>query len=218
MSMKDEHKSADEIRQSLIDYRQYAMEKYKENPVMTSRMILVHLKLIAVLDRRVTLVYPLYKNHRCGINSNIITTLLLPQRPDMETALRLEQYFRLRNENARGPGLTEEKHVTDKSFSVQFAENDANMQKIRMDILKLDAVNIKRKEKEWIEGRQQVERLREKAKRLGCSFVWTHGDQVHDYRCQRCYCNRQADKVLHFFRFVLNCLLIHFISLARFEY
>lgn len=207
MSLKDEHKSADEIRQLLNEYRAYAVDKYKENPVMTSRMMLVHLKLIAVLDRRATLEYPLYRDHRCGINSNIITALLLPQRSDMETALRLEQYFRLRNEKAHDAGLTEEKHVSGKSFSVKFAQNDTNMQKMRTDILKLDELNIKGKKKEWLEGREQVERLREKAKRLGCSFyMHRNGVQDHDYRCQRCYLNRQADKVTEqiFFHFELN--------------
>lgn len=196
MSLKDDHKSADEICQSLIEYRAYAIKKYKENPVMISRMILLHLKLIAVLDRRATLEYPLFKDHRCSINSNIIAELLLPQRADMETALRIEQYIRMRNANAHSPGLIEEKHISEQSFSVQFAQSDPNMQKVRLDILKLDEINIKGKKKEWSEGREQVQHLREKAKLLRCSFDTNfYGDQHHDRRCQRCYLNRKADKV-----------------------
>lgn len=80
MSRKDESMSAFEIRESLIKYREYAEEKYKGNPIMCSRMILVHLKMIGVLDIRAANRYPLLKKYRSGINSNIISSLLLPQR------------------------------------------------------------------------------------------------------------------------------------------
>lgn len=93
MSQKDEQMPADEIRESLIMYKEYAEEKYKGNPIMCSRMILVHLKLIAVIDRRATIAYPLFKKYRSGINSNIIASLLLPQRTGkMDYLVRISNY------------------------------------------------------------------------------------------------------------------------------
>lgn len=196
MSLKDEVMVADDIRKCLKDYQEYAVEKYKGNPVMTSRMMLVHLKLIAVLDRRAILKYPLYKKYSCGINSNIITTLLLPQRTDMETAIRLEQHFRMRNEKATLPGLIGEKHISETSFSVEYAKNDPEMQRTRNEIMNLDRENVERKRREWANGRKHVEELREKARRLGCSYYTDrYGDVHHNHRCQRCFLNRQANKV-----------------------
>lgn len=196
LSWKNEQKDADEIRQWLIDYRDYAVEKYKGNPVMTSRMMLVHLKLIALLDRRAILEYPLYKKYRCGINSNMVTSLLLPQRSDTETALFLEKHFRMRNATATYPGLIEENHISENSFSVKFANDDIEMRDAHVEILRLDAANIARKKSEWVAGRKNVERLREKARQLGCSYYTDHfGDQYHNFRCQRCYTNKQANKV-----------------------
>lgn len=196
MSRKDEHTNVDELHQELINYREYAEEKYKGNAVMTSRMILVHLKLIAVIDRRATIEYPLLKKHRSGINSNIITSLLLPQRSDMETALHLEKYFRMRNESACNPSLIEEKNVGETSFSVNYAQENEEMKKVRDAILKLDENNVQRQKAMWSEGREKVERLRESANRLGCTFRTDRFDEVyHDERCKRCALNRNAQKV-----------------------
>ncbi|XP_055297736.1 uncharacterized protein LOC129566134 [Sitodiplosis mosellana] len=196
MSRKDEEMCAQEMRQQLIDYREYAEEKYKRDPVMYSRLILVHLKLIAVLDRRATMEYPLLKKHRSCINSNIFSSLLLLQRIDMETALHLEKYFRMRNESAFNPGLIEEKMVSEASFSVKFARENAEIRKVRDEILKLDEANIQSQKARWSQGREKVEKIREQANRLGCTFLTdSSGDTFHAGKCKRCHLHHDAKKV-----------------------
>lgn len=195
-SRKDEHTDANELRQNLLNYKEAVEEKYKGNPVMISRMILVYLKVIAVLDRRATIEYPLLKKHRSGINSAIIASLLLPQRADMETALHLEKYFRMRDETAQHPSLIEEKNVSDKSFSVNCARENEEMNELRDTILELDKANVQRQKEKWTEGRETVGRIRDNANRLRCTFITDrHGDVHHDRRCRRCQLNREALKV-----------------------
>lgn len=193
MSQKDEDKTPDQLREWFFEYTKYAMNAYNGDPLMISRIILICLKLIAILDRRAIIKYPLLKKHRCGINSNIINALLLPQRVDMETAHRLEKYFRCRNENATDPGLIEEKEISDKSFSVKFVKDDADMLEVRDQILHIDEVNIRKKRLEWSKGREQVKRLREEANELEHSFFTNqYGEIHHNKRCNLCSLRKKA--------------------------
>lgn len=196
MSWKDDQRTSDELRDGFTKYTEYIGEKYKENPMMTSRMYLVLLKIIAALDRRATINYPLLKRHRSGINSNIFASLLLPQRNDMETALTLEKYFRMRNETATHPSLIEERIASESSFSVNYAREDEDMQAVRSGILQFDDANVQNQNAKWTEGRKTVERLRKSANQLGCTFITDRdGDTQHDRRCKRCYLYREAKKV-----------------------
>ncbi|XP_031632913.1 uncharacterized protein LOC116346822 [Contarinia nasturtii] len=193
MSMKDEQHTPDDLRIWFVQYTEYAMETYTGDPLMISRILLVCLKLIAMLDRRATIEFPLLKKHRCGINSNIINSLLLPQRIDMDTAHRLEKYFRIRNENATDPSLIEEKSVSEKSFSVKFVKDDDDMLQMRNEILRIDEQNKQKKKMEWAQGREKVKHLRDQANQLDHTFFTNrYGEVHHDKRCNLCHLRKKA--------------------------
>lgn len=115
----------------------------------------------------------------------------------METALHLEKHFRMRNESAYNPSLIEEKNVSEGSFSVKFGRESDAIRRVREEILKLDETNIQSHKARWTQGREKVERIREQANRLGCTFHQDRfGESYHDGRCKRCHLIHEANKVL----------------------
>lgn len=183
----------------LIGYTSFAEEIYHGNQLMVSRMILIHLKFIAVLDRRACLKYPLLKKHRCGINPNIINTLLLPQRIDMEEAHKLEKYFRGRNECAADPGLIDESVISERSFSVKFGREDCSearvIYELRNKILRLDEKNVNEMKRNWTSGRERVKLLRAQANQEDCTYITDRNGEVKHQRCNRCYLRKQAHSI-----------------------
>lgn len=114
----------------------------------------------------------------------------------METALHLEKHFRMRNESAYNPSLIEEKNVSEGSFSVKFGRENDVIRRVREEILNLDETNIQSHKARWTQGREKVERIREQANRLGCTFHQDRsGESYHDGRCKRCHLIHEANKV-----------------------
>lgn len=148
------------IRKHSITYTAIAAPLYEGDPIRTSIMVLVNLKLISMLDRLVIESIPLFKDHRSGINPHIIKTLLLPHRADMAIASELEDYFTKRNEEASGPSLIEEKTITCHSFSSKFAAQSEIMQGVRNTVLKETEDSIEQLERQWNQAVREVEKLR----------------------------------------------------------
>lgn len=153
------NKTANILRSWALAYMKYAEIMYDGNPLSTSRMVLVCLKIIAKLDEHACEKYRLLSEHHSEINPKIIDALLLPQHIDMEIANELQQHFEQRNKNASYPSLNGENEVSDRSFSVRFAQNDDEMIEIRQEILDSDKRNVGEKKLEYIEMRNS---LREK--------------------------------------------------------
>lgn len=197
MSLNDEAYPPEELRQDLSNYVAFTKKTYNGDPLMISRMMLVYLKLIEVLDRRATLQYPLLKKHRCGIDSSIINSLLLPQRVDMDTAYRLETYFRCRNERSSGfPSLTDEDRVSDQSFAVKLVKEHPEMLEIRNQIQRLNENCEQRKREQWMKSREEVKRIRDEMNRSEHRFFTNRfGEIHHDKRCERCDLGRRAAKM-----------------------
>lgn len=155
----DDNVNIEKFRIFLIAYAVFTKLFYEGDPLAISRMVLVQLKLIAVLDKNVCEKIPLLLKHRSGINPAIIKTLLLPQRLDMAIADELEEYFKERNE-APGPSLIEETQITNESFSSVYAAQNEEIQKLRSTILHKISTDIELLRNEWNKGREKVSSLR----------------------------------------------------------
>ncbi|XP_055313653.1 uncharacterized protein LOC129574965 isoform X2 [Sitodiplosis mosellana] len=198
MNMNDDRWTANELRTWFFGYAKYADEKYKENQLLISKMILVLTKMVSVLDRSCISEYPLLQGHRSGINPNWVNSLLIPQRADMQIAFELEEYFRRRNDCARHPGLTEEDTISENSFSVKFAMQDSGMKKVRKRILKMNEYNIENKRLELEQGRARVENLRERANQLEHHYFtnrWGNYRHSNSNYCTKCNLKLQSDRV-----------------------
>lgn len=207
IELSDIPSTADELREWSFEYATNAESKYKGNPLLTSRMLLVRLKIIAILDQLAIKQHPLFIEHHSGIEPKIFELLLLPHQMDMKIGYELENYFRQRNNNSSHPSLTAEEIPTDRCFSVRFAKSNANMKIILEQILCLDKENIEKKRTEWEECRESVEKLRTTARSLKCEYG---SNDRHRYDCQKCNLIRTADNLkIYQYEHLLPTELVH---------
>lgn len=175
----------DDIRNWSSNYAAFAEEFYKKDQLGMSKMVLVRLKLIAILDFIATKAYPLLLEHSSCIEPKIIDSLLLPQKYDMDIAYSISEYFSKRNKNATDPGLIEESSVTIKSFSAKFAAINDRMQQVVDEIMEIEQRGIQNKQIEWRMGRERVAQLRRDIP-AACSYYTNyHGAITHDLYCAR---------------------------------
>lgn len=172
-------------------YADFAENNYKECPLFISRMLLVRLKIIMVLDKKAIDQHELLNEYKSGINPDIINCLLLPQSKDMQIAYEIEQYFRRRNERSSFPSIIEEDFIENGSFSVRFAENDLKnnerMKEIRKKILEKDEKNVNNKMAEWNRLIKEVEERRNEAISMKCDYT---------SQCKHCEKNEQAIRTI----------------------
>lgn len=154
-SYKFENK-AKMLRQWSFLYGAKAMELYKGDPLNLSRMLLVQLKIVAFMDKIVSIKHSMYGEHRSGINEKVLDRLLLPHRIDMDIADELQQYFKRRNA-AANYGLLEEKTISEKSFAYRFARSNPHMQRILTAILSKQSEAEKRYGKQLKKMRKTIE-------------------------------------------------------------
>lgn len=190
-------KSPELMREWALQYLKYAEQTYDDDQLLKSRMLLVYLKLIEVLDRRLCTDtrFALLPSHGSCVNPQIFDALLLPQRIDMRIADDLEQYFIERNENARDPGLIDERHVSESSFSVKYAKRNGPMLAICKRIMERDAENVKEKTTEWEQHQQQVGDLREEIKTLQPCQMILGKKFCTTYTCARCRKDQEIQNV-----------------------
>ncbi|XP_031638985.1 uncharacterized protein LOC116351075 [Contarinia nasturtii] len=184
--------SAAELCKWSFSYASFAEQFYNGDQLGTSRMILVRLKMIAMLDFIGCTKHQLLLQHRSGINPNIIDSLLLPQQHDMDIAYELECYFKKRNE-AHDPSLIEEKNVSIKSFSSKYAELNEEMQVVLEKIKEIEQKGIDTKRTEWTNERARLSKLRLSLP-VSCSYYTDYyGVQRHDRYCSRCRIKAEID-------------------------
>lgn len=191
MEIGIERISATDLRKWWFKYAKYTETKYKDDPLSNSRMVLVRLKMLAILDAIAMEKYPLLKEHRPGVELKVIDHLLLPQSTDMRIAFEIENYFRERK-NAIGPSLIEQEGVNKHSFSVKFATNNTDMRQMRDEILNEDKKNVEQIEEEWNEKRKEASELRNQITSMTCEFtLGPKNRKTHSSTCKCCEIKRQ---------------------------
>lgn len=83
-SMKIDSFAVNYIRNLCDRYANLAEKLYSGDQVNMSRMILVRIKMIKILDMIACNAHPLLTQHRTDINPKLIDLLLLPQKRDMD--------------------------------------------------------------------------------------------------------------------------------------
>lgn len=117
-----------------------------EDPFGVSRMLLTLLKLICVLDEKATAKYPLFKEHKLGINPTHIQSLLLPLKSNMQLAAELEEYF-IRRQSPRLPSLIGETQISEHSYSVRHAQRSHEMQECKRALSEIASKTENEREK-----------------------------------------------------------------------
>lgn len=185
-SSTDTRFGSDFLRTLSYGYATCAERFYTDDRVGTSKMVLVRLKLIAMLDAIAVKTHPLFADHHTSIDTEVFQKLLLPQRVDMEIAFELEQYFNTRN-RANGPGLISERSVTAKSFTAKFASLNANMRALLQVLIDMGEAEVEKKRQEWNTKRAEVERLRAQARGMSHQYYTNfYGYSEHSGLCGLC--------------------------------
>lgn len=193
--IQETHLTSVELRRWAFAYCKYAEEKYKGNPLL-SRMLLVRLKLVAMLDHKEMQQHTILREHHSGVDRAIVNYLLLPHSEDMRIAHELEQYFFDRNDGQTDPSLIGQKTVGEASFAVKFAKNNLNVHQVRGEIMAHDKVNVAAKQKEWDEAVKTVEKQKQVAQAMNCENVRRRNRSVHvASSCKRCGLLQQATNV-----------------------
>lgn len=191
------------IREWFVEYSSIAEKFYTNDPLGTSRMLLVRLKLVGMMDRMATEAHPLLLEHRSSIDTKCFEILLLPQKIDMKIAHELQNYFLDRNRQENF-GLIEEKDVNtdngEQLFPFRFVSQNNDMQRMRYAILNESQQKIKELRAEWDEGRNTVMKLQEEQARMSHdyhSFMDTRGNMksAHARNCQYCFMKRRINQV-----------------------
>lgn len=189
--------SSTELRSMFFAYILYAEFFYNGDQLGHSKIVLVSLKLISMLDSMVCRSHPLFLEHHTGINPKIINSLLLPHFIDMKIAYELETYFEQRNKTSKYPSLIGEYEVSKESFSARFAERDDEMQKVLKEIKLMATRKFSEKQLEWYRGRQKVQDLRNQISGIGHKYsVDKSGSQKHKKKtCTLCKLKTQIRNV-----------------------
>ncbi|XP_055325640.1 uncharacterized protein LOC129579505 [Sitodiplosis mosellana] len=196
MEIRNKRLSAVDLRKWSIAYAKFAATKYEKDPLLISRMLLVRLKIIAILDAMATEKYPLLKEHRSGVKTKIIDYLLLPQSTDMHIAFEIEKYFSDRDEKAIGPSLIEQETVDESSFSAKFVKGNWRMKRICQEIWAKDKENVERTKAEWNKKRKEANKLRSQANNMVCKYISGQNNRkLHSPACENCALKRRAADV-----------------------
>lgn len=191
LDVNDQRYGSDVLRTWCKTYAYSAKNFYTDDQLGMSKMVLVRLKLICMLDLMACATHPLLREHRSCINPAIINSMLLPQKRDMTIALQLENYFRQRNQAAKHPGLIEQQSPSNESFTVKFAAQSSDMQRVIAEIKQLESQEIERKRVEHQINRDRVEQLRRSLPASCDYYTDMHGKTTHAGHCTKCAIERQ---------------------------
>lgn len=177
----------DELRTTCSAYIDCAGPFHRHDPLGYSKMMLVLLKIVAMLDKIATKAHPMLLKHRSGIDPNAIGSLLLPHFIDLKIAHELETYFLKRNEAASCPSLIEETTISSDSFSAKFGAENKEIQTILSNIQKVDDQNIAKTQRALANGRLNVQCWRNEIAECSHQYVTKiHEEKQHVLSCELC--------------------------------
>jgi hypothetical protein len=96
-SNKSDEKTCARLTDLLISYHNIASSLYSSNPETYSSMILMCFKLWTACDSVATTICPLLADYDPGLSSDVLKSLLLPLRADMEMLYQIEQHLDARS-------------------------------------------------------------------------------------------------------------------------
>eukprot|EP00953_Heterococcus_sp_UTEX-ZZ885_P007088 4311-Heterococcus_DN1.PRE.7 len=114
--------SVAEVYKLLQKYTESAKRHYSGDAVSNSTMVLTAFTMVCSIDKAVIDLYPLLRQHTCGISISVLPALLLPCRQDMQLLQEIESYVAWRDEYA-SKGCV----MDDTSFATAYAQQNQSM-------------------------------------------------------------------------------------------
>ncbi|OAA71461.1 hypothetical protein ISF_02012 [Cordyceps fumosorosea ARSEF 2679] len=180
-------------------YHQKAAASYARNPEATSLMLLTIMELWVACDKSACKVHGLLQKYAHEIPGEVLQSLILPFKRDMERLRCIENYLEERKLMAseRNPSIFSSFGESN-SFAVQFFQNSAEHGNLKKDIETWAEAERKRKREEFRTKLQAYESHTAKAAGrqheyfARVNYKTGHEYQVHSRYCQRCYHKKEA--------------------------
>lgn len=174
------------LRSLSFGYARLAAQHYKNNPLGYSRAVLTQTKILKLMEGIAIEEHDMLKKHRAGINPDIFDSLILPKYEDCEIAHELKKYF-LRRSKVDSPALLEELKLSPDSFSVKFAMENRDMQKVIRLIKQSTDASLATLEDEYDTRRKEVAAMRKKMEGMNCDYYEnSNRKREHKNTCARC--------------------------------
>ena len=186
---------------ALIDtYISAASLTYKDMPEDFSLMILTSMDLWTALDKLALHHCYLLGKYSPEFPPSLFEPLLLPQKPQMERLLRVEQYLDHRRAAAipQFPSMFRSVDTTN-SFAVRYVQQSLRHEELQRKIEEEAKSDRARKISELAEKRQQYHKLITQSGGMSCQYVdvWRRQRIItkHSGSCQKCELKSQAEQL-----------------------
>ena len=163
-------------------------------PSQFSPLLLTVLHVWKAADEMIVKLHPTLASHAPGIPASFLEPLVLPTLQQLEAVTGIESYLIRRRGAALNPCCTVFSQPDPTSVAIQIYDSSSRYRKEREKIEKHAQTEQELKEKAWIAGKAEYDRLREEANSMNCDEVKDSDDElVHSYRCRKCKIIEQAD-------------------------
>ncbi|KGQ08818.1 hypothetical protein BBAD15_g5854 [Beauveria bassiana D1-5] len=190
------------LLQAVKNYHKSALERYSGSPEATSLMLLTIMELWVACDKSACQTHDLLRNFNHEIPGEVLQSLILPFKNDMERLRHIEKYFETRKHRVpqHSPSIFSS-FGDENSLAVQFFHLSAEHQALKKRIE--DWAEIQREEKRQ-EFRYKLDSYRSHTKKAGelqhkffehVNWRTGYSRQVHDRECKRCYHEKQASNI-----------------------
>jgi hypothetical protein len=198
----EEEKTCGELRHLIQTYHGIASATYKDLPGSISIMYLTIMELWVACDRSACQVHPLLRQYAPTIPIELLQSLLLPLKDQMQRLSSVEAYLssRLSVANKDAPSLFCDFGHTS-SFAVKFFDQSSSLQRLKRQI-ETDATEKRENKRIELSTKQQQHRTYMNNYEKGsCEYkvitVRPYGYQKseHSYYCKRCNWQQLAKKI-----------------------
>lgn len=172
------------LRGLIEDYHREAFEQYEGNPEGASIMVLTLLELWVASDKSAVQNCPLLSKYKLGIPENILDSLILPLRCQMNRLRKIENYLRDRS-CAKGAKFSLNDIFdfgTDHCLSVQYFDESSELRTLRDEIESRASTERARKREEYKRISNEYRDLRDKAEKKPHEYT----NYRHARNCKKC--------------------------------
>ena len=149
------------------------------------------------MDKKAAEEFPMLLDHPTGIKAeSVFTSLLAPKSSDIEYLSTMRAYIEHRNANAHENAKSLIDHSCGPhSFSVKHARVNAQMQKVKAEILNRDELKKRAHDAELEKLKKEHALLMEKHKSTSCKYSKASGTNrvQHSASCERCKLEKSAN-------------------------
>ncbi|KAJ8133115.1 hypothetical protein O1611_g499 [Lasiodiplodia mahajangana] len=191
--------SCRELRLVIESYHHRAVAQYQYNPEAMSTMFLTIIELWVALDKSAIRSCDLLHNYDPPLTAEMLRSLILPQRRQMERLQSIEQYLDHRCSQAEflAGGVFE--FGTDDCFAVQYFDQSEDQQQTFYDIQQQAKIAAQEKHIELRGKRNEYQEYMEEYNRLDHEYVQVFNRRAgnhetrHDRGCNKCHQQNEMD-------------------------